>query len=83
MINLDISDIRTITKMHSPKADFESLFNFYYDETNNIRKFSLTKTEFNNSFTKNFLLGGLVYEGTRPDIKALFDKLRLQTFLLV
>ena len=78
MINFDISDIRIITKMLAPAADFDGSFNFYYDETNNIRKFYVRETEFNCSFTANFVLGGLVNEGIQPDIKPLFDKLNLQ-----
>jgi hypothetical protein len=78
MINFDVSDIRIMTKMLVPTADFESSFTFYYDETNNIRKFSVRETEFNYSFTANFVLGGLVYEGMQPDIKPLFGELNLQ-----
>ncbi|WP_242045589.1 MULTISPECIES: DUF3800 domain-containing protein [unclassified Calothrix] len=79
MINFDVSDIRAMTKMLAQTADFESFFIFYYDETNNIRKFYLRETDFNYSFTSNFILGGLVYEGVQPDIKLLFKKLNLQS----
>lgn len=78
MINFDISDVRRITKMLAPKADFDSSFTFYYDETNNIRKFYVREVDFNSSFNSNFVLGGLVYEGIRPDIKPLFNRLNLQ-----
>jgi len=78
MVNFDISDVRRMTKMLAPTADFDSPFTFYYDETNNIRKFYVRENDFNSSFNSNFVLGGLVYEGTRPDIKPLFDKLKLQ-----
>lgn len=78
MINFNISDIRRMTKMLVPKADFDGSFTFYYDETNNLRKFYVREIDFNYSFTANFVLGGLVYEGTQPDIKPLFDKLNLQ-----
>ncbi|NJN12268.1 MAG: hypothetical protein HC836_28380 [Richelia sp. RM2_1_2] len=64
--------------MLTPTADFDSYFTFYYDETNNIRKFYVREVDFNSSFNSNFVLGGLVYEGTRPDIKPLFDGLNLQ-----
>lgn len=64
--------------MLEPRANFDSSFTFYYDETNNIRKFYVRKTGFNYSFDANFVLGGLVYEGTQPDIESLFDKLNLQ-----
>lgn len=78
MINFEISDIIEMTKMLVPAADFESSFTFYYDETNNIRKFYVRKTDFNASFNSNFVLGGLVHEGTQPNIQPLFDRLNLQ-----
>lgn len=78
MINFDVSSIREITNMLLPTADFNASFTFYYDETNNIRKFYVKENNFNNSFMTNFVLGGLVYEGQKPDIKALFDRLNLQ-----
>lgn len=78
MINFEISDIRKMTKMLTPTADFDSSFTFYYDETNNIRKFYVREIDFNSSFNSNFVLGGLVHEGTQPNIKSLFDRLNLQ-----
>ena len=64
--------------MLTPTADFDSSFTFYYDETNNIRKFYVRETDFNSSFNSNFVLGGLAHEGTPPNIKSLFDRLNLQ-----
>lgn len=78
MINFDTSDIRKMAKLLTPSADFDSPFTFYYDETNNIRKFYVKESGFNSPFTANFVLGGIVHEGTPPDIKPLFDKLNLQ-----
>nr|WP_293107774.1 hypothetical protein [Okeania sp. SIO2F4] len=83
MVNFDISALRRMTKILAPTADFESSFTFYYDETNNIRKFYVKEFDFNVSFNSkdfhsNFVLGGLVYEGSQPDIKPLFDRLKLQ-----
>lgn len=78
MVNFDVSDVRRMTLMLAPTADFDSSFTFYYDETNNIRKFYVREIDFNSSFNSNFVLGGLVYEETRPDIKPLFDRLNLQ-----
>lgn len=77
-MNFDVSDAKRMTKMLAPIADFDSYFTFYYDETNNIRKFYVREIDFNSSFNSNFVLGGLVYEGNQPDIKPLFDKLNLQ-----
>ncbi|MEA5451900.1 DUF3800 domain-containing protein [Leptolyngbya sp. CCNP1308] len=78
MSNFDISNVRRMTKMIAPEADFDSSFTFYYDETNNIRKFYVREIDFNYSFNSNFVLGGLVYEGIKPDIQPLFNRLNLQ-----
>ncbi len=78
MVKFNVSDVIRMTKILAPTANFDSSFTFYYDETNNIRKFYVRKTDFNSSFNSNFVLGGLVYEGNQPDIKPLFDGLKLQ-----
>ena len=39
MIDFDVSDVRSMAKMLAPTANFDGSFIFYYDETNNIRKF--------------------------------------------
>jgi len=83
MINFDSSDIREILKKLSPTPDFDSSFTFHYDETNNHRKFyvrenNVKEIDFNVSFNSNFILGGLVYEGSKPDIRPLFSSLNLQ-----
>ncbi|MDH5179516.1 MAG: DUF3800 domain-containing protein [Gammaproteobacteria bacterium] len=64
--------------MLAPSADFDGTYTFYYDETNNIRKFYVRETDFNSSFTENFVLGGLVHEGPVPDVQPLIDSLKLQ-----
>jgi len=63
MVIFDIGDVRKYTKMLAPSADFDGVYTFYYDETNNIRKFYIRKTDFNSTFTDNFVLGGLVHGG--------------------
>jgi hypothetical protein len=78
MINFDAGEIRRLTKMLAPMIDFEGQFTFYYDETNNIKKFSVRETDFNCPFTANFILGGLAYEGEPPNIQPLFNGLDLQ-----
>lgn len=78
MIGFEISDIREVTKILAPTADFDNSFTFYYDETNNIRKFYVRETDFNYSFTANFVLGGVVHKGALPDIQPLFDGFNLQ-----
>ena len=61
-----------------PSADFDGAYTFYYDETNNIRKFYIRETDFNSVFTDNFVLGGLVHEGPAPDVQSLIDSFKLQ-----
>jgi len=78
MITFDIGDVRKYTKLLAPSADFDGAYTFYYDETNNIRKFYLRETDFNSTFTDNFVLGELVHEGPAPDVQALIDSFKLQ-----
>ena len=78
MVSFDIGEIRKYTKMLAPSADFDGAYTFYYDETNNIRKFYVRGTDFNSAFTDNFVLGGLVHEGPAPDVQSLIDSFKLQ-----
>lgn len=79
MITLDVEEIRKYTKMLAPSANFDGIYTFYYDETNNIRKFYLKEYDFNSVFSNNFVLGGLLHEGHAPDIKSLIDSFKLQS----
>ena len=55
-------------------------YTFYYDETNNIRKFYLKENSFNSASELNFVLGGVLHEGenSNSDITQLLDKLFIQ-----
>ncbi|MBV34201.1 MAG: hypothetical protein CMP47_01825 [Rickettsiales bacterium] len=75
---IDISEIREQIIKLNPEIDFDGDYTFYYDETNNIRKFHIKETGFNSAFTNNFVLGGLVFEGVAPDVQVLMDSFRLQ-----
>lgn len=78
-MDFEINDIGTLMKMLAPTADFDSTFTFYYDETNNIKKFYVRdKENFNYSFTANFVLGGLVHLGNAPNVQTLIDSFKLQ-----
>lgn len=79
MITFDISDNRELTKMIAPGADFDGIYTFYYDETNNIRKFYVREFDFNSICTKNFILGGLVHMGPAPSVQGLIDSFGLQS----
>jgi hypothetical protein len=78
MIEFEMSEVRRLTKMFAPTADFDSSFTFYYDETNNIKKFYVRENDFNYTFTANFVLGGLVHDGKIPNVQPLINSFRLQ-----
>jgi len=77
-MEFEIGEVRMMMTMMAPMADFDGAYTFYYDETNNIKKFYVRENDFNYAFTANFVLGGLVHEGQAPDIKPLFDSFKLQ-----
>ena len=68
MIDFEISEIRKFNKIVAPTADFDGAYTFYYDETNNIKKFYVRENDFNYKFTANFVLGGLVHSGQAPNV---------------
>jgi hypothetical protein len=78
MIDFEVHEIRKVTKMLAPTADFDASYTFYYDETNNIKKFYVRENDFNTTFTANFILGGLVHEGNAPNVQGLIDSFKLQ-----
>lgn len=78
---IDIKSIRDATLAMNSNTDFESKYCFYYDETNNIKKFNVHEDGYNNSYDSNFILGGVVYEGEEPNIDDLFKGLKLQKTL--
>jgi hypothetical protein len=78
MTKQEISDLRKFTKIVAPTADFDGAYTFYYDETNNIKKFYVRENDFNYTFTANFVLGGLVHLGQAPNVQPLIDSFKLQ-----
>jgi len=60
------------------KAD--DIYTFYYDETNNIRRFHITENGFNVNQPNCFVLGGIAHKGKRRavDISGLRTQLRIQ-----
>jgi hypothetical protein len=76
---IDIATERRINQILAPHVDFNESLIFYYDETNNIRKFYVRENDFNTEFTKNFVLGGIVHkENSTPDVESLIERLDLQ-----
>lgn len=79
MKTLDVTDVCKITKQMNPTIDFDGNYTFYYDETNNIKKLHLKGGDFNVAFDSNFILGGLCFTGSKPNIDDIFKGLRLQS----
>jgi hypothetical protein len=75
---IEIGDIRKYWIESSPDADFDNPYTFYYDETNNLKKFHVRESDFNVSFDSNFILGGIVFEKSSPNLSNLFERLNLQ-----
>lgn len=65
--------------INNSNLDFEKPYTFYYDETNNIRVFSLKEKGFNTDINRNFILGGIAIEQEREigDIKRRIKNLGL------
>lgn len=80
-MEFDVNDMRDMMIDAFQLRRTGDKFTFYYDETNNIRKFYLTDHGTNVAEHKNFVLGGIVLaEGqTLPDIGPLRTKLRMQS----
>ncbi len=78
MTDYQIQEIRETTKMLARTANFDESYTFYYDETNNLKKFYVRENDFNSSFTANFVLGGLVHKGNAPDVQGLIESFNLQ-----
>lgn len=60
--------------------DIDAKLRFYYDETNNPRKFWIKENEFNSPANKNFILGGVVIDEDKfmGNLDDLNSKLKLQ-----
>jgi len=78
-MSFDIDKFSELYRNMYPEADFSTSYTFYYDETNNIKKFEVLPQGFNNPFYNNFVLGGVVFEGEKPDVTDLRQGLRLQS----
>ena len=78
MKDLEISDLRNTLKQLHPHLNFDGSYTFYYDETNNIKKFRVREEDFNYSFHSNFVLGGVLFEGDKPKLENIFEGLGLQ-----
>jgi len=69
--------MREELKAQYPNSNFDIRYNFYYDETNNIRKYHNEGGRLNYKGDGNFILGGVSF-CKELCIDSLFDELRLQ-----
>jgi len=75
---IDVNEKRKHTVERFEVVDWDKPYIFYYDETNNLKKFHVKESEFNYSHSGNFVLGGFVFEKSPPDLTELFLNLNLQ-----
>ena len=77
-IEIDDMREREIALHGLQKADAE--YTFYYDETNNVRRFHFDERGFNVAELKVFVLGGIVHQGPpQPiDLQQLREELNIQ-----
>ncbi len=75
---METARYRKINMQMAPHVNFDIKGTFYYDETNNVKKMHIKKGYFNVDYTANFVLGGVAYEGDKPNIEDIFDNLGLQ-----
>ncbi|MDU6063946.1 MAG: hypothetical protein E6Y75_02335 [Anaerococcus sp.] len=70
MAKINVEDLKKYIFDLSGIPPFEEEMTFYYDESGNCRKFSLTDTGFNNidALKSDFVLAGVAHEGRYYDI---------------
>ncbi|MDK2772609.1 MAG: hypothetical protein KYX68_10345 [Flavobacterium sp.] len=79
MINFETSGIRQMNIDMFNLKNLNDEYIFFYDETNNIRRYYLKEDGFNESVKTNFILGGLLHkEGLEIDLEPLFKEFKLQ-----
>ena len=78
-MKFEIKEIRKMSEEMFGLKELDSKFKFFYDETNNIRRFHLKEDKFNESIKTNFILGGIVLEeGQQVNLTPLFESFGLQ-----
>lgn len=79
MIKINVEDQKKAIFDLNGVAPFDEKMTFYYDESGNCRKFSLTKTGFNNTdaLKGDFVLAGIAHEGKsfNIDVPTLYSAL--------
>jgi hypothetical protein len=77
---MEADELRSTLIAGHQLRNVDVVYMFYYDETNNIRKFHLVEDGFNVSDPGNFVLGGILHKGLmhRADFGHLIKSLNLQ-----
>lgn len=70
MVRIDVEDQKKAVYDLNGITPFNEEMTFYYDESGNCRKFTLTEKGFNNTdaLKGDFVLAGVAYEGSQIDI---------------
>ncbi|MGV3696323.1 hypothetical protein [Flavobacterium sp.] len=78
-MSFETREIREMSKKMFGLDELDSKFKFFYDETNNIRRYHLKEDKLNESIKTNFILGGVVLEeGQEVNLEPLFSDFGLQ-----
>lgn len=72
-MDLSVNELRTVIELFPNKELFDIEGSFYYDETDNVRKYYLKETGVNEQINRHFVLGGVFCKKDEelPDIEEL------------
>lgn len=78
-MDLSVNELRTVIELFPNKELFDIEGSFYYDETDNVRKYYLKETGVNEQIDRHFVLGGVYCKKDEefPDIEELKVKLNI------
>lgn len=74
-IDFDITQDRINVQKINPTIDFDLNYKFYYDETNNPRKFYIRENDFNSNCHNDFIIGGICFSDFQLDISDFMHKM--------
>ena len=81
-ICIDVNEYRNMVRDCSGVSLMNAKYSFFYDETGNIRKFSLTQNGVNafEGIDNDFILGGILFKGDVPpcDLDSLYSELNMK-----
>lgn len=76
----EIGELREMSIVYNGLEHMNEEYTFYYDETNNVRKFCLKEDGYNSSIYTTFVLGGVMHKGlsSSANLEDLWQNLKLQ-----